>query len=136
MTGNQGKPAMKHLTAGQRALLQTDLAQRLKQLDGRLAAHHGGLSRAEHAREVLEQDGDDAPQREGERELDQALSDLETQELGAVSLALARIESGHYGRCADCDADIPFDRLKAEPWALRCVACETRHETAPHHRTI
>lgn len=127
---------MKHLTAGQCALLQAELELRQKQLDGRLAAHHGGLSRAEHAREVLQQDGDDAPQRAGEREVDMALSDIETQELGAVSQALSRISAGHYGICADCAADIPFDRLKAEPWALRCVACETKHETVRGRRTV
>ena len=122
---------MKHLTAGQRALLEADLQQRQRQLGHRLSEHHGGLSRAEHAREVLEQDGDDAPQREGERELDMALSDLETQELAAVSQALTRLREGGYGVCTGCQADIPFDRLKAEPWAQRCVVCEAARESAP-----
>ena len=119
---------MRHLTAGQRALLESSLQLRQHQLDRRLAEHHGGVSRAEHAHDMLEQDGDDAPQREGERELDLALSDLETRELGAVSQALARLQSGSYGVCAECASEIPFDRLKAEPWALRCVACESRLE--------
>ena len=119
---------MKHLTSGQRALLTSSLQQRQAQLDRRLAEHHGGQTRAEHASDVLRQDADDAPQREGERVMDMALSDLETQELGAVSQALARLAADQYGVCADCAADIPFDRLKAEPWALRCVACETAHE--------
>jgi DnaK suppressor protein len=120
-----------HLTHGQRALLEAALLQRQHQLDRQLAEHHGGLSRAEHASQVLEQDGDDAPQREGERELDMALSDRGTQELGAVSAALRRLQGEDFGRCQDCDADIPFDRLKVEPWALRCVACESRHERQP-----
>lgn len=119
---------MRHLTAGQRALLESSLQLRQSQLDRRLAEHHGGVSRAEHAHEMLEQDSDDAPQREGERELDMALSDLETRELGAVNQALARLGAGSYGICADCEVEIPYDRLKAEPWALRCVACETRLE--------
>ncbi len=122
---------MKHLTAGQRALLEADLQLRQRQLGRRLSEHHGGLSRAEHAREVLEQDGDDAPQREGERELDMALSDLETQELAAVGQALSHLREGGYGICASCQADIPFDRLKAEPWAQRCVSCEAARESAP-----
>lgn len=117
-----------HLTAGQKALLEAELEQRQHQLDRRLADHTQGLSRAEHAREVLLQDGDDAPQREPERELDMALTDRETRELGAVSDALRRLRSGNYGVCTDCEADIPFDRLKVEPWALRCVACETQRE--------
>ena len=128
---------MKHLndlTAGQHALLEADLQQRQRQLGRRLREHHGGLSRAEHAREVLLQDGDDAPQREGERELDMALSDLETLELAAVNRALERLQDGRYGLCARCEAEIPFDRLKAEPWALRCVACEAQAEAAGRRR--
>ena len=120
---------MTPLTAGQHAQLEADLRQRQRQLDDRLAAHHGGLSRVEHAREVLLQDGDDAPQREGEREVDMALSDLETQQIGAVSEALLRMKEGRYGGCADCGARIPFNRLQAEPWALRCLACEAQHES-------
>ena len=119
---------MNHLTAGQRALLQSELQSRQRQLDMRLAAHHGGVSRAEHAHEVLVQDGDDPPQRDNARELDLALSDQETQELGAVSQALLRLQEGRYGGCVSCDADIPFDRLRAHPWAQRCVACQAAHE--------
>lgn len=118
-----------HLTAGQRALLEAALVQRQHQLDRRLSEHHQGLSRAEHAREVLLQDGDDAPQRESEREMDLAMTDMETQELGAVSQALKRLPGPEYGICADCSSEIPFDRLKVEPWALRCVACESKRET-------
>lgn len=127
---------MRHLTAGQRALLKASLQQRQVQLDRRLAEHHGGQSRAEHAHDVLDQDNDDAPQREGERELDMALSDLETGELGAVSQALGRLAADTYGKCIDCAAGIPFDRLKAEPWALRCVACETLRENKSRHRGV
>ena len=121
---------MRHLTAGQHALLQADLQQRQQWLQGRLAEHHGGLSRAEHARELLEQDGHDAPRREAERELDMAQSDRDTLELAAVRAALQRLAEGGYGLCSDCSEEIPFDRLKAEPWALRCVGCESARETA------
>lgn len=131
---------MTALTPGQRTQLETDLQARLRSLDGRLAEHHGGLTRTEHAREVLLQDGDDAPQRDGEREVDMALSDLETQQLGAVSQALARLQEGRYGACADCGKAIPFKRLQIEPWAERCVVCEAkqeaaagRHAPAAHH---
>ena len=111
-----------HLTTGQRALLRTELEQRQRQLDRRVAEHHGGLSRAEHAREVLQQDGDDAPQRESEREL------------GEVSQAIKRMDAGEYGLCGDCGTEIPYDRLRAEPWALRCVVCEGKHELAAARR--
>lgn len=117
-----------HLTAGQRALLEAALVQRQHQIDQQLREHYEGLSRTEHTREVLRGDSDDAKHREGERELDMALSDRETHELGEVSDALKRLADGDYGICADCGADIPFDRLKVEPGARRCVACESARE--------
>lgn len=122
------------LTPGQRALLRAALEQRQHQLDRRLADHLGGRSRAEHARDVLTQDGDDAPQREGERELDLALSDFETREIGEVSEALRRLDGETFGLCTDCGTGIPFDRLRAEPWARRCVPCETVREQAAQRR--
>ncbi len=117
-----------HLTTGQRALLKAELTSRQHQLDRQVADHSGGLSRAEHAREFLSQDSDDVSQREADREMDMALSDRELAELGAVSAALLRLEQDDYGACADCGCDIPFDRLKIEPWALRCVPCEEKRE--------
>jgi DnaK suppressor protein len=117
-----------HLTAGQRALLESELVQRQHQLDKRLADHTQGQSRAEHARDVLQQDRDDEPQREGERDVDMALTDLEIRELGEVSRALVRLRGDRFGLCDDCGVEIPFDRLKVEPWALRCVSCESQRE--------
>lgn len=118
------------LTAGQRALLQAELERRQHELDRQVADHQGGLSRVEHAREVLSQDSDDLPQLEAGREMDMALGDREIGELGAVSAALRRLKEDRYGECVDCGEAIPFDRLKVEPWALRCVACEGRRERA------
>ncbi len=127
---------MRPFTPGQHALLETALLQRLQQIDRRLAEQLGGTTRAEHARGVLQQDGDDAPQRGAARELDLAMSDRDTVALGEASAALTRLrnpEGGHYGECDDCGTEIPFDRLKVEPWALRCVACQEAHEHTSAH---
>ena len=117
-----------YLRSGQRALLQQLLQMRQHELDRRVALHQAGGSRAEHASEVLRQDGDDAPQRDSDREVDLARADRDIEELGAVSAALARIHDPQFGLCTDCGEAIPFDRLKLEPWALRCVACEGKRE--------
>lgn len=42
--------------------------------------------------------------------------------------ALARIEAGSYGRCVDCGAQLPDERLDARPEAERCVDCQQRAE--------
>ncbi len=73
---------------------------------------------------------DDAPQREGERELDLALSDRAARELDDVVAALRRLPDPGFGLCSDCGAQIPFARLQVEPWALHCIACESRREAA------
>jgi len=122
-----------HLTKGQRALLEAELVRRQHELDRRVAEHQGGLSRAEHAHELLEQDSDDISHREAERELDMSTTDREVAELGAVSAALLRLKEDGFGLCADCGEEIAFDRLKVEPWALRCVDCQGQFERAAQH---
>jgi DnaK suppressor protein len=114
-------------------LLRTRIASMLQQLD----AHQEGRTRAEHARDVLLQDGDDAPQRDADREVDMALTELDTAELAALQQALQRLQAGTYGRCHDCGADIPHARLLLEPQALRCVTCEAARERgAPAHSRL
>jgi RNA polymerase-binding transcription factor DksA len=123
-----------NLSTGQRTLLQQLLQMRQHELDRRVALHQG-VSRAEHAHELLQQDSDDASQRAADREVDLARADRDIEELGAVSNALARLHDADFGRCTDCGEAIPFERLKLEPWALRCVACAARRERArlePH----
>ena len=54
-----------------------------------------------------------------------------TRDLGELRLlerALERVSEGSYGKCVDCGAEIPFERLRAQPGAERCVACQARHE--------
>jgi len=126
----------RHLCAGQRALLQTELEMRQRRLDRTLSVHHEGASRVEHAHEVLAQDEEGARRHAMDREVDMALSDLDIAELGAVSRALVRLREGNYGLCTDCGTEIPFDRLRVEPQAERCVPCASRreHQARPHSR--
>jgi DnaK suppressor protein len=63
-----------------------------------------------------------------DREVDLGLTDRDTVELGAVSRALLKLRQGGYRRCEACGADIPFDRLKVEPEATRCMPCESAAE--------
>lgn len=122
------KSSASPLTLAQRAQLAADLGQRRQQLDHQLAEQLAGQTRAEHARELLLQDGDDAPQRDADREVDLARTDRELAELGQVSRALQRVQSPEFGLCEDCGQPIAYERLRLEPWALRCVACETTRE--------
>jgi len=49
-------------------------------------------------------------------------------ELREIEAALGRVHEPDFGLCADCEADIPFARMQATPWARRCVACQARAE--------
>ncbi len=44
-------------------------------------------------------------------------------EIQQIRFALARIENGKYGTCANCGKDISRERLEARPIATRCIAC-------------
>lgn len=61
-------------------------------------------------------------------DLDNAEVTRDLAELRELDSARARIADGTYGVCADCGADIPLARLRAQPAALRCIACQERHE--------
>jgi DnaK suppressor protein len=61
-------------------------------------------------------------------DLDQADLGRDLSELRAIEAARTRLSEGSYGICADCGGDIGYERLKANPSALRCIACQTLHE--------
>ena len=50
------------------------------------------------------------------------------RELGQIDSALARVGEAVFGVCVDCGADIPYERLEALPYAIRCEEDATRHE--------
>jgi DnaK suppressor protein len=41
---------------------------------------------------------------------------------------LIRLDEGSYGACSDCGVEISEKRLKAVPFARRCVACQSKEE--------
>jgi RNA polymerase-binding transcription factor len=50
------------------------------------------------------------------------------QELREIESALARMTEGSYGTCIDCGGEIELGRLRSEPTAKRCFACQSAHE--------
>ncbi len=46
--------------------------------------------------------------------------------------ALARLDAGSYGRCAECGNDIAAARLEALPWTAYCVQCAANHAAHRH----
>lgn len=52
----------------------------------------------------------------------------ECDELRDIDAALARIADGSYGECDQCGAAIPFERMRAQPVAKLCLACQQNVE--------
>jgi len=53
-----------------------------------------------------------------------AIVEITSRTLQHIEGALDRLESGTYGRCSDCGAEIPATRLRAMPFAERCRDCQ------------
>lgn len=63
-----------------------------------------------------------------EREIGNTLELHDERLLVAIDAALARIEAGTYGKCVNCGAQIPEERLEAMPWATLCIDCKRKEE--------
>jgi RNA polymerase-binding protein DksA len=61
-------------------------------------------------------------------DLDHADLGRDLSELRALEAARTRLSDGSYGTCADCGGEIGYERLKANPAAVRCITCQTLHE--------
>jgi DnaK suppressor protein len=117
------------LSPGQRALLQQLLQMRLHELERRATLRAGDATTdAGDPLAPPQQDGGDAARQAIDRELALARAELDRAEIAAVRDALARVHDAGFGQCTDCGSTIVFDRLKLEPWAPRCVACEAARE--------
>lgn len=118
------------LTQGQHALLENELRLARERVEQALKAQLNGQARVAHAAALLADDPREWSEHEADREVDQARSDRLLVELGDIDDALMRLRQPGYGRCIDCAAVIPFDRLQQLPQALRCLDCQTTVEAA------
>ena len=76
-----------------------------------------------HKNEPVEKDfAEQATQRENDDVLN-ALSQDAKQIVSQINSALHRIETGDYGFCTECGAEISEERLKIVPYAALCIKC-------------
>lgn len=73
--------------------------------------------------EPLSADWPEQAQQLENKEVVDALDDLEHDELSRVNFAVKLIEEGNYGNCTTCESEISNSRLKAVPWASQCIKC-------------
>jgi RNA polymerase-binding protein DksA len=56
------------------------------------------------------------------------LAERSEERLKAIEGAFERLERGSYGECEQCGGEIPIERLRALPFASRCVECQQQRE--------
>ncbi|MEP5187360.1 MAG: TraR/DksA family transcriptional regulator [Marinomonas sp.] len=97
--------------------VRVSLEQRLTELRSRLGRVEDALS-SPHSKGFADQ--------ATEREQDEALAGQEQvfeRELSQITAAIARIDDGTYGECANCGDEISPQRLAVQPEAPLCMAC-------------
>lgn len=62
--------------------------------------------------------------------MDNAELERDLNELRDLEAARTRLDAGSYGQCVECQQQIEFARLRAQPMAARCLACQTRFEAS------
>lgn len=70
------------------------------------------------------------------RALDSSLERRDRELAHSIEDALRRMRGDDYGVCIDCGREIPFERLRAVPWTLRCADDEERIEGHRPHATL
>ena len=106
-------------------LLKGMLEDRRREIHERLRSLRESMpAEAPDVRDAEEQSVDDFVQ-----EVDLALMQMKSETLKKIDQALLRLEEGTYGRCQECDAEIPPARLRALPFAALCRGCQEEAES-------
>lgn len=148
----KGAPGRKNRGGGRRRKMEKELAkarraaealpkgapppaeitrERLNTILGTLSRRAAAVERSRsRADEPLVADfAEQAVVRENDEVLD-ALSREGRGQLELIGRALERLDEGDYGSCEDCKLPIPGARLEALPFAVTCVDCARKRETA------
>lgn len=100
--------------------IRRKLMDRRDEIKGRLdkvdqdILHTNGAPNPDSGEQAIERENDDVLE---------ALGGLARSELEKINAALERIERGEYGNCTLCKKTIAAERLKAIPFADRCINC-------------
>jgi DnaK suppressor protein len=118
------------------SLTQSQCVELVRMLDSRVSELE------EHIRNTLPKPADETTlERTGvaQDEVDEATIGAEehfkyslhrhyVDEIRQIEAARARAQNGLVDSCSDCGDEIGYARLRAHPYAVRCVDCQSRHE--------
>lgn len=104
------------------AVVEALLRERRRALQGPPAACEGGPDPVDTAREREEET------------VWLAVLDRSRDMRATVEEALRRLATGQYGLCVECGQHIALARLRALPFAVRCLACQEHFEQEAQRR--
>jgi DnaK suppressor protein len=121
---------MNQTLSGERTerLRQLLLARRQEvqqQIDTLLAQHRADQTRL---REESVADTEDLSTQNSNSHQQLSILEVRNQIRLQLDAALQRLEEGAYGICEDCQTPISEERLKALPFARRCIDCQRHAE--------
>ena len=109
-------------------VLKALLDDRRREVQDKLRSLRESLPAEALVRDAEEQSVDDFVQ-----DIDVALMEMKSETLRKIDEAVARLEDGRYGRCAECGTEIAEARLRALPFAVLCRPCQEEVESHHHH---
>ena len=71
-----------------------------------------------------------------QEDIEFALIQMKAETLSKINEALGRLEEGAYGNCFECGEEISQPRLRALPFAVRCIECEEARENAQKRERV
>ncbi len=74
-------------------------------------------------------DANGMPEADIQDDIEFALLQMKAETLTKITAALERLEEGTYGYCYECGEEIARQRLRALPFAERCLECEEARES-------
>lgn len=118
-TVNDARPeTLRHFLIERRQEMQ-------KQIDALLAQHRDIHT---HFRDNSVLDIEDMSLRDSTGAQQIALLEARTRQRNQLDEALRRLDDGTYGICEDCETPISPARLRAMPFARRCIKCQEQAE--------
>ena len=110
----------------------TDLRKHLESKKNELA---GRLDRVTaNLRRGYEADSEERAKQMEDHEVVDALGNDARAEIGKITAAIARIDSGDYGVCKECGLDIEESRIAVHPYAEYCIDCARYEEFRQAHQ--
>jgi DnaK suppressor protein len=121
-TGDHRTEQLRRMLLERRQVLQ-------REIDDALVAYREGQKRM---REESVPDTQDLSLQDSTAEQRIALLEVQNRTRDQLDEALRRLDEGLYGLCEECGGDIGEARLKALPFARRCIACQEQAELLEH----